>query len=195
MNFDPVIEAYAEGAFVAMTPLLEFQFPDGWQRLWLGMGKLRAGGHDWLGIGRAISMDGLEQAASLEAADMTFTLSGADETMRPLFPLAASGDREAYVGSLVIVYMQFMTPDFVTVGEPEALRAGICGTMELSNTWSEDEGRRRTIMLPATNIFFGRGVAPNSFWSDRDQQLRHPGDLGLSELTGSQTFTFPQPWR
>lgn len=195
MDFGEVIEGYLAGRIVPMTPLLGFMFATP-AYLWNGPYSLESGGKTFIGSNRLIGIEGLEQAATLESSDMTFTLSGADAQMGALFPLAAQEDRSAYVGSIVIVYLQFMDTKFAKpIAEPWAFKAGICGTMEMTKQFVEGEGYVRTISLPAKNIFFGRGVSPNSNWSDRDQQMRHTGDIFLDRITELQDYTLTQPWR
>ena len=191
--FDSVIAAYLKGNVVNLAPLVEFRFRDAPQYLWGGEWSFTSGGKKWSGTknGVVTGIDGLDQAATLESSTMTFTLSGVDPD---IMALARSEDRAAYVGRIAIVYLQFFDTDWQPMADPWALKAGIMGTMAISRTNTE-KGSTVSVALPANNIFYGRGVAPAAYYTDRDQKLRHPGDRGLEFITDLQDYSYPVPWR
>lgn len=199
--FDPraVIELYGSATKVNFPALAWFDFRDRPMAVWGGEFDFEAGGTIWKGLGAAASLikiDGLEETAALEASTMTITLSGVEAA---LMAVAAGEDRADYVGRMLVIYGLFCgtSPDdlWKPVGSPLALRAGIMGPMSISRT-EQAGGWLRTITLPADNIFSGRGVPPLSFYTDADQQLRHPGqgDTGLSQVSGLQDLPIPVPW-
>lgn len=195
-DFGATINAYLAGRKVNMRPLALFDFRDGEMAVWGGEYDLVSGGKTWKGLGSVASVDGLDQAATLESSAMTFTLSGVEKpgTGTSFISIAKSSDRANYVRRLVSVYLQFFDEDWQALDAPFAIKAGIMSDMQMSRSRTKD-GYLRTITLQANNIFYGRGVAPAAYYTDRDQQTRHPGDLGMQFIPSLQSKQIPVPWR
>ena len=195
--FSATIEAYLSGRKVNMRPLALFDFRDGEEVWWGGEYDLVSGGKTWKGLSRWVNVEGLDQANTLDSSAMTFALSGVEATV---LAIATSSDRANYVNRLVTVYMQFLDDDWQTLDSPWALKAGLMDDMQISRSQAaKDDGSvtwKRSVKLTAQNIFFGRGVAPFSLWTDRDQQKRYPGqdDKGLQFLPVLQDADIPVPW-
>ena len=198
VDFSAVIEAYGKGGTVRLPALVYFDFRDQPMGVWGGEYDLVAGTSGnmitWLGLNRAGIVSGIKgigQSANVAASQMEFTLSGVDATVMTVFK---DEDRADYVGRMVGVYGLFCDADWQPIAAPFAVGAGIMGTA----TADRREGKNgwvRTITLPATNIFAGRGIAPASFLTDRDQQQRYPGDTGLKQIAQLLDFQVPVPWR
>lgn len=195
-DFGATINAYLAGRHVNMRPLVLFDFADGEQALWQGEYDLTSGGKTWKGMGGIASMDGLDAAATLESSAMTFTLSGVEPTDAPVSfaAIAKNSDRSNYVRRLVTVYIQFFDEDWQPLDDPFAIKAGLMSNMTMSRSRANN-GFLRTISLTANNIFYGRGVAPSAYYTDRDQQTRYPGDKGLQFIPSLQNKQIPVPWR
>lgn len=196
-DFSATIEAKLAGRVVNFAPLVLFDFRDGEFGAWCGQYPLLIGGHTYQAFGQFGSVTGLDKAATLDSSAMTFTLSGVDSEM---LGIAVSADRANYVNRLATVYMQWFDEDWQPLDEPYALKAGLMDDMQISRaqTGSATGGVvwTRSIVVTAQNIFFGRGVAPFSLWTDRDQQKRYPGqgDKGLQYIPALQNEDIPQPW-
>lgn len=195
-DFGATINAYLAGRKVNMRPLALFDFRDGEMPVWAGEYDLVSGGKTWKGLGSVASVDGLDQAATLESSPMTFTLSGVEKpgTGTTFISIAKSSDRANYIKRLVYVYVQFFDDDWQPLDDPFALKAGIMADMQMSRSRTNG-GVLRTITMQANNIFYGRGVAPAAFYTDRDQQTRFPGDLGMQFIPSLQSKQIPVPWR
>lgn len=194
-DFDAVIEAYAKGNSVNLPALAYFDFRDDPQAYWGGEYPLSSGGVTWQGIGKSgvlVAIEGLEDSSDLSSSDMTFHVSGVDSSVMTVFK---DEDRADYVNRLVGVYAQFCDADYQPLCPPFALRAGIMGTMTIDMVQDAQSGSwSRTIKLPASNIFSGRSSARASFYTDRDQQLRHPDDKFFQFVSTLQDVTIPVPW-
>lgn len=196
-DFDSVIELYGKGNALNLPALVYFDFRDAPIGVWGGGYDLTAGGMVWQGLGKSgllIGIDGLEDNTNLQASDMTFSISGVDDAMMAIFK---DEDRAGYVGSMVGVYAQFCDVSWqpVTGCPPLAIRAGFMGAATASRTQNEDGSWTRTLSLPASNMFYGRGNAPASFFTDRDQQIRHPGDRFFQFVPSIQEASINVPWR
>jgi hypothetical protein len=196
LNLDQVIEQYAKGNSVNLPVLLYFAFED--QPMWIWGGGYDIpdpNGQVWQGCGKAgrlITVEGLETANTLEAKQIKVTLSGADAQ---LMGIMANVNRGDYVGQLLIVYNMFCDANWQPISAPIAVGAGIMGTATVDRQ-REKDGWLRQITLPADNIMYGRGGAPFSFYTDRDQALRWPGsgDTGLQYVATLQDTSIPIPW-
>lgn len=195
-DFGSPINAYLSGRKVNMRPLALFDFRDGAMALWGGEYDLISGGKTWKGLGNIASIDGLDQAATLESSAMTFTLSGVEkpDTGTTFASIAKNSDRANYARRLVTVYIQFFDEDWQKLDDPFAIKAAIMSNMLMSRSRTSN-GFLRTVNLQANNIFYGRGVAPAAFYTDRDQQKRYPGDLGMQFIPPLQDKQIPVPWR
>ncbi|WP_116654875.1 hypothetical protein [Pelagibacterium sediminicola] len=152
------------------------------RRWWPGHGLLRAGGHDWLGAGEFISIEGLEQPIGTRAPKMTFTLSGVDATIVQMARQASDRVKDRRI----TVYIQFfdVTPDdagkqpWSLLDSPYALATGIMDQM----SYTLEGADRRTVTLTAESLWVNRRRPPYGFWTDRDQNSRFPGDRGLEQV-------------
>jgi hypothetical protein len=199
-DFDAVIEAYAKGNTVNLPALAYFDFRDGPQAYWGGeypfSSDLALGGSvTWQGIGKSgvlVAIEGLEDSSNLSSSDMSITVSGVDPAVMTVFK---DEDRADYINRLMCIYAQFCDADYQPLCPPYALRAGIMGTMTVDMVQDAQSGSwTRTIKLPASNIFSGRSSAKSSFYTDRDQQKRHPGDKFFQFVSTLQDVTIPVPW-
>lgn len=192
-GLDAVVEAYAKGQQVNCPMLAWLDFKTTPQPVWAGEYDLTAGGVTWQGLGRAgflIGVDNIEGASTLEASQFNVTLSGVDTG---IIAAAAGSDRSEYVTRALIVYGLFCDSDWQPLANPMAIGGGFMGTMTTTRTL-DGETWNRSITLPVNNMFYGRGVAPASFWTDADQQTRFAGDTGMQFITQLQDFNIPQPW-
>lgn len=198
-GLDGVVEAYAKGAQVNVPMLAWLDFEDNPQAVWPGEYPITKGGVTWQGLGKAgflISVDDIEGASTLEAAQFNVVLSGVDNG---ILAAAASTNRADYINRLLIVYALFCDADWQPLANPMAIGGGFMGPMSITRNLSgtgADAVWMRQITLPVANMFYGRGVAPSSFWTDADQQQRFPsgGDTGMQFINQLQDFQIKLPW-
>ncbi len=195
-GLDAVIKTYNRGGIVRCPMLAWLDFAASPRPVWAGEYDFTNGGVTWLGLGKAgflISMDNMEQASTLEAAEFTVTLSGVDTG---IIAAAASTDRADYVGRLFVAYAQFLDADWQPLANPMTIACGFMGTMNTTRNLGDAGVFTRTISLPINNMFFGRGVATASMWSDTDQAQRFPGagDTGFQFMAQLQDYDIKQPW-
>lgn len=208
-SFSETVKAYLEGRKVNFRLLVAFDFRDGVERVWGGEYALTSGGETWKGLGRITNIEGLDQEAGLESSVMTFTLSGVELPGADLsyLAIATSEDRSNYVDRLVTVYIQFFEIEddppnnryeWHPLDDPYAIKAGIMTGVTVSRSrvqTKQGQGVLRTVSLQANNIFYGRSVARGAFYTDRDQQIRAPGDKGMQFIVALQDREIEVPWR
>lgn len=159
---------------------------------WDGFRNITAGGKRWIAVGRLGAIEGLEEEDdNLQSTELRVTLSGVDSTV---LQTAISEDRALYVGKLMIVWLLFFDKEWQPLDTPKARKAGIIDGIEVTRQSAEDGTTVRRLALVAQNIFYGRSTPPASFYSNRDQQFRFPGDRGLDQVSDVQERVVPVPW-
>ncbi len=188
MDFSDAVKAQLAGRTVRVSPLLRFDFASGTQRYWLGFGPLVAGGYSWVGTQNMASIGEIAGSFNGSAPEQTFTLSGVDAN----FVAEAQAAKAEYYGRLCFVYFQFFDETWQPLDAPVPFWWGRMYSL-LAAQSSEEDGFTRTISLSAETLFASRRRPRNSYYTDRDQQARYPGDRGCERVTGiqSKTIVFP----
>lgn len=189
MNFSAAAKAQMEGHTVRCDVLVEFQFVSGTVRLWNGFGPLRTlDTKQWLGTAAMGDISGLAQSINGSAPPITVSLSGVDST----FALKAKAEAEEYYNRPLVVFLQFFDESWQCLDNPYGLTmarmANITSKME-----DGPDGKVYTVSLTAETPFAIRRRPPYGYLTDRDQQLRHPGDKGLERVAGidNKNIVFP----
>lgn len=183
--FPEATAAQLDGETVLFGILVRFDFTTAPRNLWLGSGRLLAGGEFWDGLGELGSISGLESAIGGTAPVATFSLSGVDAALVP----AALDSAHEVKGREVVVYVQFFGADSQALDDPFSVYVG---TLDVMRIKAQGAGLR-TIEVTAETLFARRAMPPWGYLTDRDQQRLFPGDLGLEfvALMISKTVTWP----
>jgi hypothetical protein len=180
------IKAQAAGQHVVAMLYVTFDFKSGPMRVWEGDGPIVREGVEWLGFGQRTdgsgnplqTVEGLEQAASGTAPQLTLTLNGVDST---IVAAARSGDPDEIEGRKLTVRIGFYDAtvpwDMVELGP--LLVLGVWYMQKPSFTATGPT--LRTITLPCETLFAQRSRAPFGLLTDRDHQRRWPGTPGDPE--------------
>ncbi|HEV2557966.1 MAG TPA: hypothetical protein VGU45_05010 [Microvirga sp.] len=194
MGFFPqTVAAKLSGRTIGVSLLCFMDFREQPRRWWTGFGTLVTGGHEWLGTGEVVSIDGLEQPIGTAAPKTTFTLSGVDPDLVRMARLASNRVKDRRV----TVYLQFfdVVPDdagvqpWTPLDEPYAVWAGIMDQL----TYNADGPSSRSITLTAESLWVNRRRPPFGLYTDSDQKARFPGDRGLEQVAALVTKTIRWP--
>lgn len=173
------VRAQATGQHVVAMLYVTFDFKSGPMRVWEGDGPVTRDSVDWLGFGQRTDgsgnplqgIEGLEQAASGTAPQLTLTLNGVDST---IVAAARSGDPDEIEGRNLTVRIGFYDAtvpwDMVELGP--LLILGVWYMQKPSFTATGPT--QRTITLPCETLFAQRSRAPFGLLTDRDHQRRFP---------------------
>lgn len=189
MDFSEAISAQLAGRVVRVAWLARFDFASGTQRYWPGFGPLvTSGGHEWTGTQGMASIGEIAASIGGSAPEQTFTLSGIDAD----FVAAAQASKAEYYGRLCFVYFQFFDEAWQVLDAPVAFWWGKMYSITAAQQ-ADDNGFTRTITLSAESVFSSRRRPRYGTYTDRDQQMRFPGDKGCQRVMGiqSKTITFP----
>lgn len=188
-DFGQTINADLEGKRVRVAPLVKFDFVSGIIRLWNGVGRLDTqDGQSWQGIANMGDVGSLDQSYNGDAPSQTFRLSGVDAD----FANIARGNRDEYYRQPVTVYLQFFDEDWQTLDNPFAVTLREMQQLRASKQLT-DGGEVYTVEITAETPFTIRRRPPSSYYTDRDQQLRYPGDRGCEYVANidGKSITFP----
>jgi hypothetical protein len=189
--------ALARGT-VRVGTLVDFEFggvpPDGGPvYLWNGFGTRVFAGKTYWGAGDLGAIDGLEEARNPVSHQVTFSLSGVPDSPADLLAKALEAT-DIVQGRLAIVSLQLFDGAWQPSFGPIPIYFGIMQPprVELQPA-TETQGAQRTLSLPTENLFFGRGRPAAGRYTDREQQMRFPGDrfLEYTAMLVNQTLNWP----
>ncbi len=183
--FDEAAAAILSGSTVVGTLLVFFDFASAPKRLHGGFGDLLADGQVWQGLGGLGSVSAIESSISGTAPTVTFTLSGVGDDIARDVVTAPTEIK----GRTCFVKLQFFDVDsLATIGRPYTLFRGrmdrLIHQAPSATSW--------TAQLTAETRFVRRGLPPFGQLTDRDQQRRYPGDIGLKDVPLMQNIS--RPW-
>lgn len=184
--FPATIAAALAGRVVRAAHLVAFDFLDDPRWYWLGFGPLRtADGQVWEGTGGIGEVDGLTFAIGTAAPQTTFKLSGVDARVIAL----AQQQSDRVKGREVRVYVQFLDENLALLDDPFEIWWGTLDVM----TYEAAGNETYTVTASAEGVWTGRNKPPFGYFTDADQQARHPGDRGLEQVGSlpGKTITWP----
>lgn len=172
--------------------LVEMNFNGTTIGAWNGTDTVTVNGVDYLPLFGAGKIEGLSFKNSTRSDSVTVSMSGVDETTIGL-ALEDSGEVQ---DSLMRIYLQFFDSDWQPVAAAPCLFFGFMQPPEVTETDGdilEGEGKTRTIRVTAQNVFFNRTRPAGGRYTDRDQQVRSPGDKFFQFVAGLKFRSFSYP--
>jgi len=134
-------------------------------------------GHTWTGLGALLGISPMEDGATVEARGITITLSG-------LVPsLLADCLGEFELGLPVTVYLGLYS-DGDLIDAPITTWSG-----RMDQSTIEVSGEDASISINCENRLLDMNVAVDRRYTNEDQQIDHPGDLGFSFVNAIQELT------
>jgi hypothetical protein len=155
---------------------VRLQFKTAILNLWTGRYPLTWGGVTFDGAGLLLSMKGISEDSEVVAKNVTITISGIPSSV---IPLALN---EVQRGLSAQVYLGLFRDDKVTL-VPDPVIAFI-GRMDQPDI--KDAGDTCSIAINVENALADMNRSVWRRYTDADQQLDHPGDLGMSFVASIQ---------
>ncbi|MGY3607679.1 MULTISPECIES: hypothetical protein [unclassified Bradyrhizobium] len=174
-------------------------------RIWLGIGAIEPGvnvfdpaGARYLGFGQMRNVPNFKQLINGAAERVEFTLSGVSGKVQEI---AAAGDAQDVKGKALAVGFAIMGQDWKLLGPVRWCANYVADFLGIDNPAVDNPEADpiRTIRLSCGTTFTGRRRPKFSYFTNRDQQARSPGDRFCERVqiyaTGfSKTWpTFPDP--
>lgn len=175
-EFTGTVEALLAGRTVRAALLMVITWADSSiTRLWTGMGPITIGGQEYKGSGQLISVDGIGGGLGTQASNATFRMSGVDATIAA----KAAEERDQAADCQIECFIQVFG-DGALAGEWQPVDSPIgLGLWQGDQlTFERSDAMTRNVVLTAVNFFATRSLPLSSYYSDRDQQQRYPGDRG-----------------
>lgn len=188
MLFTETLAAAANGERVAATHLVEFDFEDEPFYAWEGgAGILRAAGKEWRGLGEMGRIEALPLGVNDSAGQARFVLSGVNDD----FVRLARSEAHKVVDRTVTVWMQFLSAPYQPLDPPVFM----CQYFMNKPGFTFDGPQDRIITVTARSRYDNRKKTSRAYYSDRDQQGRHPGDRFFdqtSRITAGLVIRWPK---
>jgi hypothetical protein len=162
----------------------EFHFASGTLYISSAMQTITWGGHDWIGLGALGAIGAVEEADSLDAKALDFTLNIA----QPSLLAEAVGPVEDYRGRTAKLYMCPLDEQFRLVGTPELCWTG--GMDQMSVGIGADGAGQ--ITLKCETAAYGMKRRPALRMNAAQQKKKYPSDTGFDYLT--DMLGRPQLW-
>ena len=155
--------------------LCELEFPTAPVRVWSGYGTLNWSGRDFAGVATLGKVSDIEESSDVSAKGLTLSLVGIPSE---ILALALSENYQQRPGRL---WIGFMNPSAQLIADPIQIFAG---RMDVMST--DDGGDTGTLKLTLENNLIDLARPRERRYTDLDQQLDYPGDLGLEYVAGLQ---------
>lgn len=187
------ITTFNAGKPIRCAFLAEMDFVSQRMGAWNGSRKLTVNGTEFLPMFGAGTIEGLSFQNSTISKSITITVSGVNNDILGLTLASADEVKDR----LVKIYLQMFDDDWQPIAAPPVIFFGYMQSPEVTqDEVTQDQNSTspaQTISVPAENIWFNRSRAPGGRYTDRDQQLRSPGDKIFDFAPGLvfKSFVYP----
>jgi hypothetical protein len=155
--------------------LCELEFPTAPVRVWSGYGTLTWSGRNFAGVATLGKVSDIEESSDVSAKGLTLSLVGIPSE---ILALALSENYQQRPGRL---WIGFMNASAQLIADPIQIFAG---RMDVMST--DDGGSTGTLKLTLENNLIDFARPRERRYTDIDQQMDYPGDLGLEYVAGLQ---------
>lgn len=166
--------------------LCEMQFATATRRVTTWSHKVQFMGHDWLALGRPVSVSSVAATEALQHPALELGLPVGDSATLAL----AMGNAHEYRRRPITLWQCVLDDELRPIDEPEVIWAGLMDQVKIKTGDGEQDGGQIVLRceLPGRD-----GRAAQSLRLNHAQQLlRAPDDYGLSLI--ERLSAQPQPW-
>ena len=164
-----------QGAVLRPALFVQAAFVSGPIYVWSGIGQITWNGQVWTGIGTLGSISTIEEGSTVAAKGITLTLSGIDAS------LLNEVMTEFQVGLPVSVTLGVFDTNNALIADPVC-----CFSGRMDQPTIDVTGTLATIAINCENRLVEMNVAVDRRYTDEDQQMDYPGDLGFQFVNGIQ---------
>ena len=143
--------------------------------MWSGVGQITWNGQVWTGIGTLGSISTIEEGSTVSAKGITLTLSGIDASL-----LNGRNDRVPG-GPSRVGHAGCLRRHNALIADPVC-----CFSGRMDQPTIDVTGTTATIAINCENRLVEMNVAVDRRYTDEDQQMDYPGDLGFQFVNGIQ---------
>jgi hypothetical protein len=171
----PAFLAAISGALVRPALFVQVTFTAGPVYIWSGIGPIVWNGQTWIGLGSLVSISTIEEGSTVSAKGMTITLSGLD----PLLLMDAMSEYQ--IGLPALIYFGAFDDSGVLIPNPVC-----CFSGRMDQSVIDISGTTAQLVINCESRLVEMNVSVERRYTDEDQQLDYPGDLGFSFVNGIQ---------
>ena len=170
-----------------MQPAIFVQLSDnaGMVYLWTGIGSISWNGQTWSGIGDILSLTVAEEGTDVQARGMAVTLNAFDST------ILSDIMSDYQLGLPAIVYFACFSGGSI-IADPLIAWLG-----RMDQPAIDVDADKSTVQIALESRLLDMNVATDRRYTNQDQQMTWPGDLGMLFVDAIQELTifwggFPQ---
>lgn len=188
-TFHEAIEQQLSGSVIGVADFVTMDFKSKYMRLWPGFGPIELEGEEWTGVGNLGRLSAIRVPSSQAISEVVASIAGGEDLLRRV-----AADRDETSGREMRVRRQFFRVDEQD-GDSNIIRGQPIGPMlhifrgtmgpvrvEFGGVGA-GEAPTRTAEVSAQDPFVNTRRPRFSFWADRDQQARSPGDNLLKMMS------------
>ena len=143
--------------------------------LWSGLGSIAWNGQTWQGVGSLLNISTVEEKAEVRATGISITLSGIDST------LLTDVLGEFQLCGPVTVFLGAFSAPGTLIANPITVWSGL-----LDQPTIDVSADTASISINCESRLIEMNVAVDRRYTDQEQQLDHPGDVGFSFVNSIQ---------
>lgn len=173
----PALAAALASNLVWPAIFVELHFTGGAVYIWSGFGSISWNSHTWVGAGDLGSISVIEGGGNVEARGISLTLSGIDTSST----VVSDTLNQFQQGLPAIVYLATFTDATRTtlIADPFAAWTG-----RMDQPTSEEGAETSVLTISCESRLADMNVAVDRRYTQDDQQLRSPGDVGFAFVQG-----------
>jgi hypothetical protein len=164
-------------AYIRPVLFLQIQFSSGQGYVWSGIGTINWNGQQWIGVGTLGTISAIEESSEISAVDVTFSLAGIDND---LIAKALGEVRQGYPAKLWVGCLG--DNDNVLI-DPLQIYAGRVDVPTI-----EEGAATSTVSITVENRLIDLNRSRERRYTNQDQQIDHPGDLGFALIQFIQNW-------
>ena len=174
-DMTPAYLAAISSAILRPALFVQATFVSGPLYVWSGIGPITWNGQVWIGIGTLGGVSTIEEGSTVSAKGVTLTLSGLDPT------LLTDVMEEFQVGLPVMVTLGVFDDTGSLIADPVC-----CFSGRMDQPTIDVSGTTASIAINCENRLVEMNVSVERRYTDEDQKLDYPGDLGFQFVNGIQ---------
>lgn len=159
---------------------VELHLFSGVSYLWSGYGTISWNGHSWLGLGNFGTISVIEEGVTVNARGISLTLNGINSSM------LADALQEIQLGAPALVYFGLFNSSSPPALLPDPLTSW---AGRVDQPVINVNGETATITLNCENRLIDMSVAVDRRYTNDDQNIDNPGDLGFQFVNSIQEMT------
>jgi hypothetical protein len=171
----PAYLAAISSAMLRPALFVQASFVSGPIYVWSGIGPIAWNGQVWTGVGTLGNVSTIEEGSTVSAKGVTLTLSGIDPT------LLTDVLGEFQAGLPALVYLGVFDDTGALIADPVC-----CFSGRMDQPTIDISGTAATIAINCENRLVEMNMSVERRYTDEDQQLDYPGDLGFQFVNGIQ---------